>query len=75
MIKAFFQEIMNSKKEYFLAGITLVSVIVIIYQYLEKPTGHILNLIYIFDAIVAVILGIDFYIRARESKKRLYICC
>ena len=62
---------MNTKKEYFLAGITLVSVIVIMFQYLQKPTGHTLNLIYIFDAIVAVILGIDFYVRARESKKGL----
>ena len=60
---------MNSKKEYFVAGITLVSVIVILYQYLEKPIGLTLNLIYIFDLIVAIILGIDFYIRVRESKE------
>ena len=62
---------MNSKKEYFVAGITLVSVIVILYQYLEKPTGLTLNLIYIFDLIVAIILGIDFYFRVRESKEGL----
>lgn len=62
---------MNTKKEYFVAGITLVSVIVILYQYLEKPTGVTLNLIYIFDLIVAIILGIDFYIRIRESREGL----
>lgn len=62
---------MNAKKEYFVAGITLVSVIVILYQFLKKPTGLALNLIYIFDLMVAVILGIDFYTRVRESKEGL----
>lgn len=62
---------MNARKEYFVAGITLVSVIVILYQFLEKPTGNALNLFYIFDLIVAVILVIDFYTRVRESTEGL----
>lgn len=59
---------MNTKKEYFLAGITLFSVIVIIYQYLEQPTGTLLMAIYIFDLAVAAILSADFYLRMRESR-------
>jgi voltage-gated potassium channel len=68
--KSFLSKDVNTKKEYFVAGITLVSVIVILYQYLERPTGQALNLIYMFDLIVAGILSIDFYIRAKESKQR-----
>ncbi len=62
---------MDTKKEYFVAGITLISVIVILYQYLEKPTGFALNVIYIFDLVVVAILSTDFYFRARESKEGL----
>lgn len=60
---------MNTKLEYFVAGITLVSVIVIIYQYLEQPTGLTLNIIYAFDMIVIIILIFDFYYRMKESKE------
>jgi voltage-gated potassium channel len=60
---------MNTKKEYFLTGITLASVIVIVYQYLELPTGVSLTAIYIFDLGVAAILTTDFYFRARESNE------
>jgi len=61
----------NAKKEYFVAGITLASVIVILYQYLEQPKGTTLNVIYIFDLIVVAILTIDFFFRVRESKEGL----
>jgi len=60
---------MNPKLEYFVAGITLVSVIVIIYQYLEQPTGITLNIIYAFDLVVVIILTFDFYVRMKESKQ------
>jgi voltage-gated potassium channel len=60
---------MNTKIEYFVAAITLVSVIAIIYQYLEQPTGVTLNIIYIFDLIVVIILAFDFYYRMKESKE------
>ncbi|CAN5583333.1 hypothetical protein BH18THE1_BH18THE1_22660 [soil metagenome] len=60
---------MNAKLELFVAGFTLVSVIIILYQYLEQPTGFVLNLIYIFDLVVVVILIFDFYYRMKESKE------
>jgi voltage-gated potassium channel len=60
---------MNPKLEYFVAGITLVSVILIIYQYLEQPTGITLNIIYAFDVTVVIILMFDFYFRMKESKQ------
>ena len=60
---------MNPKLEYFVAGITLVSVILIIYQYLEQPTGITLNAIYTFDLGVVIILTFDFYLRMKESKQ------
>jgi len=59
----------NPKQEYFVAGITLVSVILIIYQYLEQPTGITLNIIYAFDLGVVIILTLDFYLRMKESNQ------
>ena len=61
---------MNIKKEYLVTGITLVSVIVILYYYIEQPTGSTLFAIYIFDLIVTAILTVDFYSRMKESKER-----
>ncbi|MFN2435453.1 MAG: hypothetical protein ABR515_08795, partial [Nitrososphaeraceae archaeon] len=60
---------MNTKLELFVAGITLMSVILIIYQYLEQPIGILLNIVYIFDLAVVVILIFDFYYRMKESKE------
>lgn len=60
---------MNTKLEYFVAGITLVSVIVIIYVYLVQPTGITLDIIYAFDLIVVIILAFEFYYRMKESKE------
>jgi uncharacterized membrane protein len=60
---------MNPKLEYFVAGITLVSAILIIYQYLEQPTGITLNIIYVFDLVVVIILTFDFYLRMKESNQ------
>ncbi len=60
---------MNTKLELFVAGVTLISVIVIIYQYLEQPSGTALNILYIFDMVVVVILIFDFYYRMKESKE------
>jgi voltage-gated potassium channel len=59
---------MNTKLELFVAEITLMSVIVIIYQYVERPTGITLDIIYIFDLIVVIILIFDFYYRVKESE-------
>jgi hypothetical protein len=50
---------MNPELQYFVAGITLVSVILIIYQYLEQPTGITLNMIYSFDLGAVIILIFD----------------
>ena len=60
---------MNTKLELFVAGITLMSVIVIIYVYLEQPTGITLDVIYTFDLIVVIILIFDFYYTMKESKE------
>lgn len=60
---------MNTKLEYFVAGITLISVIVIMYVYLAQPTGITLNIIYAFDLIVVIILAFEFYYRMKESKE------
>ena len=60
---------MNPKLEYFVAGITLASVILIIYQYLEQPAGITLNVIYAFDLLVVIILTFDFCLRTKESKQ------
>lgn len=60
---------MNTKIEIFVACITLISVIVILFGYLAQPTGIVLNAIYIFDLIVVIILIIDFYFRMKESKE------
>lgn len=60
---------MNSKREFFVAGITLVSVVLIVFQYLLQPEGITLDAIYIFDLAVVIILIIDFSLRTRESKE------
>ena len=60
---------MNTKIEIFVAGITIVSVIVILFQQFAQPTGTTLMTIYIFDLIVVIILIADFYFRMKESKE------
>jgi voltage-gated potassium channel len=60
---------MNSKRELFVAGITLVSVVLIVFQYLLQPKGITLDAIYIFDLAVVIILIYDFSLRTRESKE------
>lgn len=52
-----------------MAGITLVSVVLIVFQYLLQPEGITLDAIYIFDLAVVIILIIDFSLRTRESKE------
>lgn len=52
-----------------MAGLTLVSVILILYQLLEKPTGTTLHAIYLFDLAVVAVLATDFCFRVRESKE------
>ena len=59
----------NQKIEYFVTGVTAISVILIILQYLTQPTGNVLYAIYIFDFITVLILAADFYFRARQSKE------
>jgi voltage-gated potassium channel len=60
---------MNSKRESFVAGITLASVVLIVFQYLLQPKGITLDVIYIFDLAVVIILIYDFSLRTRESKQ------
>ena len=58
---------MNKKTELFVSVITLASVIVILIPSVYPLTSTELDIIYIFDLIVVVILGADFYKRLRES--------
>jgi voltage-gated potassium channel len=60
---------MNTKIEIFVASITIVSVVVILFQQFAQPTGTTLTAIYIFDFIVVIILIADFYFRMKESKE------
>ena len=64
-----FFEVMNTKIEIFVACITIISVIVILFQQFAQPTGTTLITIYIFDLIVVIILIVDFYFRMKESKQ------
>jgi voltage-gated potassium channel len=61
----------NKKTELFVSIITLVSVAVILIPLAYSLTSTQLNIIYIFDLIVVVILATDFYIRLRESGQGL----
>ena len=58
---------MNKKTELFVSVITLASVIVILIPSVYPLTSTELDIIYIFDLIVVVILDADFYKRLRES--------
>ena len=58
---------MIKKAELFISIITLVSVVVILIPSIYSLTSIELDIIYIFDAIVVVILAADFYIRLRDS--------
>ena len=58
---------MNKKAELFVSIITLGSVIVILIPSVYSLAPSQLDIIYIFDAIVVVILAADFYKRLRES--------
>jgi voltage-gated potassium channel len=61
----------NKKTELFVSIITLVSVAVILLPLAYSLTSTQLNIIYIFDLIVVVILATDFYIGLRESGQGL----
>jgi voltage-gated potassium channel len=57
----------NKKTELSVSIITLASVVVILVPSVYSLTPSQLDIIYIFDLIVVVILGADFYVRLRES--------
>lgn len=59
--------IVNKKVELFITIVTLVSVVVILIPSVYSLTLIQLDIIYIFDLTVVVILAADFYIRLRES--------
>lgn len=59
----------NQKLEYFITGVTLVSVLLIIIQSVLQLKGNALLAIYIFDFITVVILAVEFYYRMRQSKE------
>ena len=62
---------MNKKAELLVTTITLASVVVILIPSVYSLTTTQLNIIYIFDLIVVVILATDFYIGLRESGQGL----
>jgi uncharacterized membrane protein len=55
------------KAELFISIITLVSVVVILIPSIYSLTSTELDIIYIFDAIVVVILAADFYTIMKAS--------
>lgn len=57
--------------EIFIVTVTSFSILLVLLQYFYNPIGDALFAILLFDVIVSIILGIDLFIRARESKKPL----
>lgn len=58
---------MNKRIELFVSIITLVSVIAILIPTVYSLGPTELHAVYVFDMVVVVILGVDFYIRLRKS--------
>jgi voltage-gated potassium channel len=61
---------MNPKVELFIVVVTAISVFVIIFQFISQPSGALLNIIYVFDFAVVVILAVDLYLRTKESSNK-----
>lgn len=61
----------SANVEIFIVTVTSFSILLVLLQYFYNPIGDALLAILYFDVVVSVILGIDLFIRARESKKPL----
>lgn len=59
-------------KETFLLILAVVSLLLLIYEEIAKPTGALLDAIDTFDLIVAFIFLIDFFWLLRKSRDRKY---
>ncbi|HYG00551.1 MAG TPA: ion channel [Candidatus Saccharimonadales bacterium] len=61
----------NANFEIFIVTVTSFSILLVLIQYFYNPIGEALVAIFLFDIAVSLILGIDLFLRARESKKPL----
>lgn len=59
----------NTNFEIFVVTVTSFSILLVLIQYFYNPLGEALVAIFVFDIVVSFILGIDLFLRARESKK------
>ena len=57
--------------EIFVVTVTSFSILLVLVQYFSNPLGEALLAILLFDIVVCFILGVDLFIRARESKEPL----
>src|SRR5919106_1365605 len=58
-----------SKFELIVAALTILSLIIILVVYLEKLTPAQLQILYLFDLCVTIVLGIDYTFRLRRNPK------
>ena len=61
----------NASFEIFVVTVTSFSILLVLIQYFYNPLGEALVAIFLFDIIVSLILTVDLFLRARESKKPL----
>ncbi|HEU5120800.1 MAG TPA: hypothetical protein VFT71_07405, partial [Candidatus Nitrosocosmicus sp.] len=57
--------------EVFVITVASFSILLVLLQYFYELIGEALVAILLFDIIVSFILGVDLYMRARESKEPL----
>jgi voltage-gated potassium channel len=61
---------MSPRVELFVVLLTAISVFVIIFQFIFQPSGVLLDIIYVFDFAVVLILALDLYLRTKESSNK-----
>jgi voltage-gated potassium channel len=61
----------NASFEIFVVTVTSFSILLVLIQYFYNPLGEALVAIFLFDILVSLILAVDLFLRARESKKPL----
>jgi voltage-gated potassium channel len=59
----------NANFEIFVITVTSFSILLVLIQYFYNPLDDALVAIFVFDIVVSFILGVDLFLRARESKK------
>jgi len=57
--------------EIFVITVTSFSILIVLLQYFYDPLGEALVALFLFDIVVSLILGVDLFLRAKESKKPL----